>query len=44
VLAWIVLLAGYGWCAGTGICDARIAAGVSNLGLQFEDFIITILF
>ena len=33
VLAWIALLAGYGWCAGTGICDARIAAGVSNLGL-----------
>lgn len=28
VLAWIVLLAGYGWCAGIGICDARIAAGV----------------
>ena len=43
VLAWIALLAGYGWCAGTGICDARIAAGVSNLGLQFEGFIITIL-
>ena len=31
MLAWIALLAGYGWCAGTGICDARIAAGVSNL-------------
>jgi len=30
VLAWIVLLAGFGYCAGTqgGICDARIAAGV----------------
>ena len=29
ILAWIVLLAGFGWCAGREICDARIAAGVS---------------
>ena len=34
VLAWIVLLAGFGYCAGNqgGICDARIAAGVSIFG------------
>ena len=31
ILAWIVILAGFGHCAGIGICDARIAAGVSTV-------------
>ena len=35
-IAWIVLLAGFGYCAGGGgptgaRCDARVAAGVSNI-------------
>eukprot|EP00088_Acartia_fossae_P071453 TRINITY_DN9802_c0_g1_i1.p1 TRINITY_DN9802_c0_g1~~TRINITY_DN9802_c0_g1_i1.p1 ORF type:complete len:186 (+),score=16.80 TRINITY_DN9802_c0_g1_i1:167-724(+) len=28
VIAFIVILAGFGWCAGNATCDARIAAGV----------------
>lgn len=27
-ISFIVILAGFGWCAGTSWCDARIAAGV----------------
>ncbi len=27
-IGFIVVLAGFGWCAGNGWCDARIAAGV----------------
>ena len=29
IIAFIVLLAGFGWCAGANDCDARIAGGVS---------------
>ena len=32
LVAWIVVLAGFGWCAGANVsgsvCDARVAAGV----------------
>ena len=47
ILAWIVILAGFGHCASTGICDARIAAGVSIfakfyiliIDIQLPDFV-----
>jgi hypothetical protein len=29
IIAFIVVLSGFGWCAGNSECDARIAAGVS---------------
>jgi hypothetical protein len=30
IIAFIVILSGFGWCAGNSECDARIAAGVSK--------------
>jgi hypothetical protein len=30
IIAFIVILSGFGYCAGTAKCDARIAAGVRN--------------
>ena len=36
IIGWIVILSGFGWCTtshkiNSTICDARVAAGVSNI-------------
>ena len=35
IIAFIVILSGFGWCAGNSECDARIAAGVRKTFLEF---------
>ena len=41
IIAWIVLLAGFGWCTtshdkSSTICDARVAAGVRERDVPLE--------
>jgi hypothetical protein len=40
LIAFIVILSGFGWCAGNSECDARIAAGVRP---QIPDTIMQLL-